>query len=130
MKKLASIVAVAAVIAFAIALAGCSGGASSSTPPASSTGGSSGSAPAAGATAVTISNFAFSPAEITVKVGDTVTWTNQDSVGHTVTSDDGSFASQNPIAQGGTYSFKFAKAGTYTYHCAVHPSMTAKVTVQ
>jgi plastocyanin len=127
MKKLPTLAVIAVLALAVIALAGCS-----STPaptPAATSGSSSSAAPAAGA-AVAISNFAFSPADITVKVGDTVTWTNNDSVGHTVTSDTGAFDSPNPIAQGSTYSFKFTKAGTYPYHCAVHPSMTAKVTVQ
>ena len=129
MRKLTWIVAALAVLMFALALAGCSGGAASSTPAAPAAGGAAGSAPAASGTAVTISSFAFNPAEITVKVGDTVTWTNQDSVGHTVVADDNSFTSQS-LPQGGTYSFKFTKAGTFAYHCSVHPSMTAKVTVQ
>ena len=80
-------------------------------------------------TAVTISGFAFDPAEITVKAGDTVTWTNQDSVQHKVVSDNGIF--EGPaIGQGMTYSFTFATAGTYTYHCGIHPSMKGTVTVQ
>jgi amicyanin len=81
--------------------------------------------------AVTIQSFAFSPASITVKVGDSVTWTNQDSVAHTVTADDGVTGGPNSqlIEKGKTYSFTFAKAGTYTYHCSVHPSMKGTVTV-
>ena len=78
--------------------------------------------------------FAFSPATITIKVGTTVTWTNNTSAPHTVTSDDGtSFDSgiNNPIsASGGTYSFTFTKAGTFTYHCSIHPFMKATVIVQ
>ncbi|MGH2478580.1 MAG: cupredoxin domain-containing protein [Ktedonobacteraceae bacterium] len=87
-----------------------------------------------GGTSVTVTNFAFSPATITVKVGTTITWTNNTGAPHTVTSDDGtSFDSgiNNPIAaSGGTYSFTFTKAGTYTYHCQIHPFMKATVVVQ
>jgi plastocyanin len=127
MKKLLTLAAIAVLAVALAALVGCS-----STPaptPAATTGSSTSAAPAGG-TAVTIAQFAFTPADVTIKVGDTVTWANNDSVGHTVTSDTGAFASPNPIAQGSSYSFKFTKAGTYPYHCSVHPTMTAKVTVQ
>ena len=85
-------------------------------------------APAASATAVTISGFAFGPASISVAVGSTVTWTNQDGTAHTVTADDGSFDSGS-LAQGATFSQTFDTPGTYTYHCAIHSSMTGTVTV-
>jgi len=79
-------------------------------------------------------SFAFSPATLTIKAGTTVTWKNTTSVGHTVTSDDGkSFDSgtSNPIAaQGGTFSFTFTKAGTFAYHCEIHPFMKATIIVQ
>jgi plastocyanin len=80
---------------------------------------------------VSIKNFAFSPANITVKVGDTVTWTNNDTVAHTVTADSGSSDAPDSgnIAPGTTYSFKFTKAATYIYHCAIHPNMQGSVTV-
>lgn len=77
-------------------------------------------------------SFAFSPATLTVKVGTKVTWTNMTQTGHTVTSDDGkSFDSgiSNPVASGGTYSFTFTKAGTFPYHCQIHPFMKATITV-
>jgi plastocyanin len=80
---------------------------------------------------VDIKDFAYSPATITVKVGDTVTWTNQDSTSHTVTTSDGpeQFDSGS-IDQGKTFTHTFTKAGTYKYHCTFHPSMpTATVIV-
>ena len=87
-------------------------------------------APAATASAsVTIQDFAFGPGSISVAVGSTVTWTNQDSVSHTVTADDGSFDSGR-LAQGATFSRTFDTPGTYTYHCAIHPSMTGTITVE
>ncbi len=79
-------------------------------------------------------SFAFSPASLTIKAGTTVTWKNTTTVPHTVTSDDGkSFDSgmANPIAaQGGTFSFTFTTAGTFAYHCAIHPFMKATIIVQ
>jgi amicyanin len=78
---------------------------------------------------VTISNYTFGPATITVKVGTKVTWTNQDSVGHTVTADSGSGPDSQLIDQGQSYSFTFDKAGTFTYHCTPHPYMKGTVIV-
>ena len=88
-----------------------------------------GSSPVVAKNAVTIQNMAFSPASLAVKVGDKVTWTNQDSVGHSATADDSSFDT-GVLAQGQSGSITFSKAGTYTYHCKVHPSMTATIIVQ
>jgi amicyanin len=78
---------------------------------------------------VAIENFAFSPASITVKAGTTVTWTNKDTVAHTVTVDSGDGPNSQNLAQNQTYSFTFSKAGTYNYHCAIHSSMHGTVTV-
>ena len=86
-------------------------------------------APVAG-NAVTIKNFAFAPAALTVKVGTTVTWTNQDSDAHTVTSQGSSSPlSSAALNTGQTYSYTFTKPGTYAYFCTIHPFMTATVTV-
>ncbi len=87
---------------------------------------SSSSAPPANQ--VFIQGMAFSPATLTVSVGTTVKWTNKDAVTHTVTSDSGVFDSGNK-ANGETFSFMFMTAGTYSYHCTIHPSMTAKIVV-
>ena len=83
------------------------------------------------ASEVSIEDFAFKPAAITVKRGTTVTWTNKDSVGHTVTPDEPSdaFASSELFVQGETYSVTFDAVGTYAYHCQPHPNMTGIVTV-
>lgn len=78
---------------------------------------------------INISSFQFDPATITIKVGEKVTWTNQDSVDHTVVADDNGWASDN-LGKGVSYSHIFDKAGTYTYHCGVHPSMKGSVIVQ
>ena len=78
---------------------------------------------------VSIENFTFVPASVTIKVGDTVTWTNNDTAAHTVAIDQLNVTSDS-LEQGATYSFKFATAGTYNYHCGVHPSMTGTVVVK
>jgi plastocyanin len=81
------------------------------------------------ATQVTIDNYAFKPAMITVVPGTKVTWKNMDDDPHTVTADDGSFDSKG-LAQGDSFSFTFKKPGTYNYHCSVHPFMKATVIVR
>jgi plastocyanin len=78
---------------------------------------------------VTIDNFSFTPQEITVKAGATVTWVNQDDVPHTVASNDKKFKSK-ALDTGDKFSFTFNDPGTYEYYCSVHPKMTAKVTVK
>ncbi len=77
---------------------------------------------------VKISNFAFDPASLTVPVGTTVKWTNQDSADHTVTADDKSFDS-GKLGQGKDFSFTFSKEGTFSYKCTIHPNMVAKIIV-
>ena len=79
---------------------------------------------------VVIQNFAFSPNSLTVKVGTTVTWINQDSTTHTITSDNGAFQSSGDINSGSNYTFTFSKAGTYPYHCSIHPNMKGTIVVQ
>ena len=77
---------------------------------------------------VSIKNMAFNPGSVSVTTGATVTWTNSDTTIHTVTADDGSFNSGN-IAIGATYTRVFSTAGTFSYHCTLHPEMTGKVVV-
>ena len=93
----------------------------SAAPSASAAGGSGGAA-------VTIKGFAFGPAALTVNAGTTVTWTNEDTTGHTVTFDSGGVTSDT-LQNGATFDHTFATAGTFTYHCAIHPSMKGSVTV-
>jgi plastocyanin len=85
--------------------------------------------PTRGANEVFIQNFAFTPETITVAVNTTITWTNKDAAAHTVTSDIGIFDS-GTINANATYSHQFSVAGTYNYHCTIHPTMLAKVVVQ
>lgn len=78
---------------------------------------------------VKIDNFSFGPATVTVPGGTTVTWTNHDDVPHVVMSDDKSFRSK-ALDTDDKFTYTFTKPGTYTYYCAIHPKMTAKVVVQ
>jgi plastocyanin len=77
---------------------------------------------------VGIANFAFTPATVSVTAGSTVTWTNADSAAHTVTFDGGPDCGQ--LATSSSVTATFAKAGTYSYHCTIHPTMKGTVTVQ
>jgi plastocyanin len=86
-------------------------------------------APSASAVAAKIVDFAFTPAVLTVTVGTTVTWTNTGQVDHTVTANAGAFDS-GILAPGARFSFRFTKAGTFAYHCAIHPFMTGTVVVR
>jgi plastocyanin len=81
------------------------------------------------ATSVQIANFNFAPVAISVPVGTTVTWTNADVEQHTVTARDKSFDS-DVIANEKVFSFTFAKAGTYSYFCQIHPNMVGEVVVK
>ncbi len=78
---------------------------------------------------VTISNFAFGPSTLTIAKGTAVTWQNNDAVAHTATSDAGKWDTGN-IISGGSKSVTFDSVGTFPYHCAVHPMMTASIVVQ
>ena len=77
---------------------------------------------------VSIQDFSFNPGQITVAPGTTVTWTNEGPSPHTTTADDGSWDS-GTLQQGEDFSFTFDEPGTYTYHCSIHPDMTASVKV-
>jgi plastocyanin len=85
-------------------------------------------AAAQGSASVTIVDFAFNPGSVTVDVGGIVTWTNQGPSPHTVTADGGGFDS-GQLDTGGSFSYTFATAGTYAYHCAIHPDMVGSVVV-
>jgi plastocyanin len=79
---------------------------------------------------VKIDNFTFTPETLTVKPGTTVKWTNVDDIPHTVTSATrGTFKSQ-ALDTDDSFSFTFKEPGTYEYFCALHPHMTATVTVE
>ncbi|MFA6383207.1 MAG: cupredoxin family copper-binding protein [Parcubacteria group bacterium] len=119
MKKIAVITL---VVAGAIVLGGCSlyGGTSSNT--ATST-----PAPTQGTNMVNIQNFAFNLGTLTIKKGETVTWTNNDSVLHQIKS---ATFNSSQLSKGQTFSFTFDDAGTFDYSCAIHPSMMGKIIVE
>jgi len=77
---------------------------------------------------VTIDNFTFTPAEVIVKVGDTVTWTNHDDIPHLVVSA-GKFRSK-ALDTDNSFSFTFTAAGDYKYFCSLHPHMTGMIKVE
>jgi plastocyanin len=85
--------------------------------------------PAAGPAAVTIVDFAMSPASLTVPAGTEVTFTNEDQAPHTATAVDGSWDS-GIMSKDGTFAFTFDTPDTYDYFCAVHPSMTGVIVVE
>jgi len=83
----------------------------------------------AATSSVNIQNSAFAPSTITVRAGDTVTWTNRDAFSHTSTSDTGAWDS-HVVTAGTSFSFMFASAGTFAYHCAIHSFMHGTIVVQ
>lgn len=116
------------LVSCAILLAACSSYGTTPTPGTTQT-------PATGQVQVqgllTIANFTFSPSSLTVKAGEIVTINNNDSVPHTVTSDDGVSFSTMTINPGSSATFTApTKAGSYAYHCNIHKSMTGTIVVQ
>jgi plastocyanin len=79
-------------------------------------------------TKVSIDNFTFAPAQLTVKVGTTVTWTNHDDIPHTVVSA-GKFRSKT-LDTDDSFSFTFTATGDYKYFCSLHPHMTGMIKVE
>jgi plastocyanin len=88
------------------------------------------SAPARAADAtVTIDNFTFEPQRLTVRVGTTVTWVNQDDIPHALASNTKVFKSQ-ALDTDDKFSFTFATPGVYDYFCSIHPHMTGTIVVE
>jgi len=79
---------------------------------------------------VSMKDIKFNPGTLKIKAGQTVTWTNDDTVGHDVTGDDFSSGDPGGIDGGGTYQHAFKKAGTYDYVCSVHPGMKGAIKVK
>ena len=76
-----------------------------------------------------LTSTAYAPSPISIAAGDTLTWTNNDVTAHTSTGDDGSWNSGS-IAPGASFSKTFPSAGTFVYHCTIHPGMVGTVTVR
>jgi plastocyanin len=129
-----------ACLALGLMVAGCGdddddgggggGGGATTEEPAGGGGDEGGGGGGGGGTDVSMEGIAFVPAEVTVPVGGTVTWTNNDSVPHDVTAD--SFSSGEPggMAGGDTFEHTFEEAGNFDYVCTVHPGMEGTVTVE
>ena len=120
-------------ISASLALAACGSSASPAAAPPSAAASPAASAAAsqaaaAGGSAITIQNFAFAPASLTVKAGTTVTWTNNDSPTHSVKWADGA-AGSSPLTTGSSYTRTFATPGTYAYVCGIHASMHGTIVV-
>jgi plastocyanin len=105
---------------------GGGGGAATTEEPAGGGGGGGGG----GGTEVTMEEIQFNPAEVTIGVGDAVTWTNNDSVDHDVTADSFSSGESGGMANGDTFEHTFDEAGTFDYVCTVHPGMEGTVVVE
>jgi plastocyanin len=120
------LVALCAVLALTIGVAACGGdddsggGGSTSTSPAASSG---------GGVTIKMQNIQFAPKDTTVKVGQKVTWTNDDSTDHNVTADSGADFKSKDFGKGSTFDFTPDKAGTIKYECTLHPGMTATLNV-
>ena len=123
------LLALCAVVA--LAAAGCGSSNSSSTSSGSSSSASTGAAASSGGgVTIKMQNIAFDPKAVTVKVGQKITWTNDDSVDHNVTADSGADFKSDNFGKDGTFEFTPDKAGTIKYECTIHPGMTATLTVQ
>jgi plastocyanin len=131
-----------ACAALSLVVAGCGGddddggggGAQNDEQPAESGGGGgaekeSGGG-AGGGTQVAMKGIKFNPASVTVSAGDTVTWTNDDTVGHDVTGDGFKSGDPGAMQNGDTFEHAFDKAGTFDYVCTVHPGMAGSVKVK
>ena len=132
MKRLYS---VAACLALGGALvAGC-GGSSSSSSKSSSSDSPAATTPAAaaggagGTVAVSMKNIQFAPKSVTAKVGQTIKWTNDDSVDHNVTAKSGATFKSSTFGQGRPTRTRLTKAGTISYVCTIHPGMAGTIIV-
>lgn len=139
-KAIAAIVVVILIVIAWLAIAGndnnsqtnnqTSPSKNSSRSPANNNPATEPSAQAVATNEVEIEDMAFKPADITIKKGTTVTWTNKDSLSHTVTETDSQTGpNSSPLSQDESYTFTYNQAGTFTYHCSIHPEMTGKVVV-
>jgi plastocyanin len=120
------LVALSAVLALTLGVAACGGdddsggGGSTSTSAAASSG---------GGVTIKMQNIQFAPKDTTVKVGQKVTWTNDDSTDHNVTADSGADFKSKDFGKGSTFEFTADKAGTIKYECTLHPGMTGTLNV-
>ena len=122
------LVALCAVLALALGLAAC-GGSSGGGSTSASTSAPSSSGASGGGVTIKMQNIQFSPKDTTVKVGDKVTWTNDDNTDHNVTAESGADFKSKDFGNGATFSFTADKASTIKYVCTIHPGMTGTLNV-
>jgi plastocyanin len=121
------LLSLSAALALALAVSACGGGGGGSTSSTSTA--ASGASSGGGGVAIKMQNIAFSPNSTTVKVGQKVTWTNDDTTDHNVTATSGADFKSKDFGNGGTFSFTPEKAGTIKYVCTIHPGMDGTLTV-
>ena len=114
------------LVGSSLTLAACGGDKESAPAAAASTPAAS---TASGGTTVAIKGFAFAPHAIKAKVGEKITWSNDDPAAHTVTAVSGGELDSGTIAQGASFSFTPHKAGRIEYFCEIHPSMVGTIEV-
>lgn len=120
-------VAVVALPLLIVGVAGCGSGASTRS---GSTSSHSASAAARNTIEVTMKNIAFNPGTVHAKVGQTITWTNQDDAPHNVTYVSGPrFASSETFTQGRSFTLRLTAPGTIRYLCTIHPGMDGTIIV-
>jgi plastocyanin len=121
-KAFILIAGIAILVAFAMAVSACGDEKTTTTSSASTT-------PVEKSSIVNISGNKFDPAELAVDVGTTVTWSNNDSVTHTITGANGIFNSGD-LKSGQNFGYTFNEPGTFDYTCTIHPGMKGTVTVK
>jgi plastocyanin len=118
-----------------LAVAACGGGGSAApttsatNQPASAAADPCAASTTSGAVTASIVDFDFDPATVQASVGDVVTWTNDGDAPHTATLDDHPDCATPELANGESGGIQFNAAGTYAFHCALHPDMTGTVEV-
>jgi len=114
----------------ALAAAGCGGNDDNDSGSSSTSSAASSSSSSGGDTVeIKMKGFQFSPKDTTVKVGQTIKWTNEDTTDHNVTADSGEEFKSKDFGQGESYEYKADEAGKVTYECTLHPGMKATLTI-
>jgi plastocyanin len=131
------VLALCLIVASAAAFAGCGGGGATTAGTSADTAAAPSETPegqegkeAGASTEVEMKNTAFDPADLTVKVGDTVKWENYDDFDHNVTADSGADFKSDDFGKDGTFEWTATKPGEVAYECTLHPGMTGTITVE
>ena len=131
-STLIAIIVIAVLIVGAVVALNNRSNSNKTAPPSSANPTASGANQAPAAGSIDIRNMMFTPSQITVAKGGTVTWTNHDSTTHTVIDDLSNVGgpASGEITPGSSYSFRFTKTGSFQYHCRIHPSMRGTIVVK